>query len=116
VLLKDYLIEKRILFKEDKEGFIHVLNLKGLANSLDWVEGIDYTLLKSVKVCFYCSWATEINLPNLKYVGGTFYCNRATEVNLPNLKYVGVNFYYEDATEINLPNLKYARGCSLDGK
>jgi len=79
-LLKDYLIENSFSFKEDKEGFIHVLGYSGyynpFYNDLTRVGGVDYTLLKSVKGSLLGS-NVEINCLNLKYVGGWLYGDKA---------------------------------------
>jgi len=110
MLLKDYLINKRILFKEDKEGFIHVLDY----TPLHYFETIDYTLLRSnINSSINCYQDTKIYLPNFKYIGRDLDCRNATEINLPNLEYVGWGLYCRNVAEVNFPNLKYV-GYSLD--
>jgi len=137
VLLKDCLIENKVPFKEDKGGFIHVFAkaIPGRGSSsvgLAYLEGVDYTLLRSVEMFFDCSgrkvpeirspnlkYVTEVNLPNLEYVKGYLDCSKALKINLPNLKYVRGGFDCSSATEINLPNLKYVGGnfrCRLSTK
>jgi len=107
MLLKDYLINKRILFKEDKERFIHVLNDRDFCiEDLFWAHVHDYVLLKSIKGSLSGARVTEINLPNLKYVGSMLDCRNASKINLPNLIYVG-GYFYCGTAEVNLPNLKY---------
>jgi len=111
MLLKDYLISRGIPFKEDREGFIHVLNNKDLCvRELICSNVLDYTLLKSVEGDLQCQYANEISLPNLVYVGGYATCRYVDEINLPNLKYVGYRLDCECVSIINLPNLKYVGG------